>query len=301
MGRKRYNQAAFGAADIALLTNYYMQRLCSIATSCFRWDGLPDTVDARFIEQRLLKNSFCLYFNDDMIGDIVTRCVIGGTLDLYDIPVKREAYANNGYRRNLTKENSVIIYDNLKHFSTMPFLEMFARKLANIDITMDININAQKFPVMILCDDKERLSFENIFLKFATGTPVIYGSKALDLDKIKTLDLKAPYLADKLQEQKMNILHEAFSFLGVGSMEIEKRERLIDREVQMSQEGNIAQRASRLKARQQAADKINNMFGTNISVEYDATAIKNDVDSLKGGFSNGFNFFNDFNSEDSLD
>jgi hypothetical protein len=105
-------------------------------------------------------------------------------------------------------------------------------------------------------------------MKIDMGTPVIFGSKNLDLDSVKVLNLEAPYLVDTLQDEKINVLHEAFSFLGVGSMEIIKRERYITSEMQTSQESNVAQRANRLKARVEAARLINEMYGLNVSVQY---------------------------------
>lgn len=266
--KKNYKNNLAGIVDISQTFQYFMQRLESIAVSCFTWDGLPDTVSQRFLEMRLLHEGFALYFNDDIIGDIVLRAIIGGKLDMYDIPVDRVAFANNGYQRNLTNKDSVLIYDNMLHVPLRPSLKMFAQRLTKVEMTKDINIRAQKTPVMILCEDNQRLTMENLFMKIDTGVPVIFGSKNLDIDNVKTLDLKAPYVADKLHDEKMNLLHEAFSFLGVGSLEIEKKERLIDREVQESTAGNVAQRSSRLKARKEAADMINDMFNTNISVSY---------------------------------
>ena len=73
---------------------------------------------------------------------------------------------------------------------------------------------------------------ENLFNKLDCGTPVIFGSKNLDIEGVKVLNTGAPYLLDKLQEEKINVLHEAFSYLGVGSLEIVKRERYITNEIQ---------------------------------------------------------------------
>ena len=43
---------------------------------------------------------------------------------------------------------------------------------------------------------------------------------------------------------------------------------MITDEVQRNQGGTIASRYSRLEARREAVDKINRMFGTDISVDY---------------------------------
>ena len=246
-----------------------MQRLKSIAISCFDWDGLPPSVRQRNLELDLLRKGACLFFRDEVLGQFLTlRCIMGGERNLYDEPIYRTAYSNNGYQYKTDDFNSVIIWDNLLHEDIFATLSMFAKRLTNIEITKDINLRAQKTPVMILCDERQRLTMENLFLKIDTAVPVIYGTKDLDLDGVKSLNLEAPYLLDKLQEEKINVLHEAFSYLGVGSLEIIKRERYISQEMQASQESNIAQRASRLKAREEAARLINEMYGLNITVKY---------------------------------
>ena len=269
MGKKRYDSSFAGAVSIWQTYFYYMQRLKSIAISCFDWDGLPPSVRQRNLELDLLRKGACLFFRDEVLGQFLTlRCIMGGERNLYDEPIYRTAYSNNGYQYKTDDFNSVIIWDNLLHEDIFATLSMFAKRLTNIEITKDINLRAQKTPVMILCDERQRLTMENLFLKIDTAVPVIYGTKDLDLDGVKSLNLEAPYLLDKLQEEKINVLHEAFSYLGVGSLEIIKRERYISQEMQASQESNIAQRASRLKAREEAARLINEMYGLNITVKY---------------------------------
>lgn len=269
MGRKRYDSSYAGAVSIWQTYNYYMQRLKAIAVSCFDWDGLPAGVRQRNLEISLLRKGACLFYRDEILDQFLTlRCIMGGERNLYDEPIYRTAYANNGYQYRTDDLQSVIIWDNYLHEDIFASLSMFAKRLTNIEITKDINLRAQKTPVMILCDERQRLTMENLFEKIDTAVPVVFGTKDLDLDGVKALNLEAPFLLDKLQEEKVNVLHEAFSYLGVGSLEIIKRERYISQEMQASQESNIAQRASRLKAREEAAGLINDMFGLDISVKY---------------------------------
>lgn len=267
--RKKYDSNAAGAVDIWTTYNYFMQRLKSIAVSCFDWDGLPQSVRQQQLELALLRKGRALFYHDD-IADmfLAMRCICNGPFDIYNEPSRREAYADNNYRYQTTNTDSVLIWDNYLHEDIWPALMMFAKRLTNIEITKDINLRVQKTPFMILCDDRQRLTMENLFMKIDMGTPVIFGSKGLDLENVKVLNLNAPYLVDKLQEEKINVLHEAFSFLGVGSLEIIKRERYITQEMQASQESNVAQRANRLKSRVEAARLINDMFDLNVSVSY---------------------------------
>lgn len=267
--RKKYDSNAAGAVDIWTTYSYFIQRLKSIAISCFDWDGLPSSVRQQQLELALIRKGRALFYYDEIVEEFLAmRCICNGPSDVYNEPVRRRAYADNGYQYDATNADSVLIWDNYLHEDIWLALSMFAKRLTNIELTKDINLRAQKTPIMILCDDRQRLTMENLFMKIDMNTPVIFGSKNLDLDSVKVLNLEAPYLVDKLQEEKINVLHEAFSFLGVGSLEIIKRERYISQEMQASQESNIAQRANRLKAREEAARLINDMFGLNVSVKY---------------------------------
>lgn len=267
--RKKYDSNIAGAVDIWTTYNYFMQRLKSIAISCFDWDGLPETIRQQQLEISLLRKGRALFYYDDILECFLAmRCICSPPFDVYDEPTRRRAYANNGYQYEATNTDSVLIWDNYLHDDIWPTLSMFAKRLTNIEITKDLNLRAQKTPVMMLCDDRQRLTMENLFMRIDMGTPVIYGSKNLDLDSVKVLNLEAPYLVDKLQDEKINVLHEAFSFLGVGSMEIVKRERYITSEMQTSQESNVAQRANRLKSRVEAARLISEMYGLDVSVQY---------------------------------
>ena len=153
--------------------------------------------------------------------------------------------------------------------SLLPIINTFCKRLTNIEITKDINLRAQKTPILLQCTNQQRLTLENLFMKIDMNTPVIYADKALDIDSLKVLDLHAPFLVSDLQKEKLNVMQEALAFLGVGGLEIEKRERLNTHETQEARQASTAQRENRLKARQQAAEQINKMFDLQISVEYD--------------------------------
>ena len=247
----------------------YLSRLVAIAVSCFQWKGLPDTVDERFLEKALLNNGKALYFDDDVLGNLALKCSIGGQLNVYDIPTQRTAYASNGYQAKREIDNSVIIYDNLSRTVTLPVLQYFARKLYNIDTTIDVNVNAQKTPILITCDDTQKLTMLNLYKEYQGNAPVIYGTKGLDTKGVQCIQTGAPYLGRELSDLKRDIWAEAMSYLGVYSTTINKAERVNAIEETMSHSPTLASRNSRLKARRQACEQINKMFGVDISVDFD--------------------------------
>lgn len=259
--------------DSMLLNNHtylqYLQRLTELSISMFEWKNLPPTVDARYLELHLFENGCMIYFNDDVIGDLCLDCIVSGRLDIYGYPLLRRAYSSyNNYQKLLKSDNSVIIYNNMLRTNSVLDAKMFARKLYNFDRIIDVNANAQKTPVMVRASEKQRLTMMNLYKEYDGNAPFIFGDKNLDMNSLTVLKTDAPYVADKIYQLKTQVWNEALTYLGISNINITKKERLITDEVTRNQGGTIASRYSRLQSRREAVKKINEMFGTNIEVNY---------------------------------
>ena len=266
MGRKK-NRWPSAQINNQTYIDYY-QRLMEFAINMFEWRNLPPTVDERFLELTLYEKGYCLYFNDEVVGNLALTCTIGGMLDVYRIPTERRAFAVNGYNKICTSQDSVLIFNNYLHTPTILTIELFARRLYEIERTIDVNVKAQKTPTLVLASEQQRLTMKNLYMQYDGNEPFIFGDKDMEFDGIKCLKTDAPYVADKLQVLKHQIWNEALTFCGIENSNQDKKERLVADEVG-SNYGNIeAQRNVMLNARRQAADKINRMFGTNIEVGF---------------------------------
>ena len=246
----------------------YYNRLMELALNVFEWENLPPSVDERFIELTLYEMGYCLYFNDEIIGNLALTCTIGGKLDVYRIPVFRRAYAVNGYNKMCSTKDSVLIFNNYLHRPTKLTIELFARRLYEIERAIDVNVKAQKTPTLILSSEQQRLTMKNLYMQYDGNEPFIFGDKNMDIEGIKSLKTDAPFVADKLEILKHQIWNEALTFCGIENSNQDKKERLVSDEVG-SNYGNIeAQRNVMLNARKQAVKKINSMFGTKIDVHF---------------------------------
>lgn len=253
----------------SLTYRQYLNRLTELAISMFEWKNLPSTVDARYLELHLFETGCMVYFNDEVIGNLCLDCLVQGRLDVYGNPLLRRAYSGyNNYQKLLKYNNSVIVWNNYLHSNSVLDVEMFARRLYNIDRIIDINANAQKTPVLVQGNEKQRLTLLNLYKEYDGNAPFIFGDKNLDINALKALSTNAPYVCDKLYQLKTQIWNEALTYLGISNISIQKKERLITDEVTRNQGGTIASRYSRLESRRQAVEKINDMFGTNIEVNY---------------------------------
>lgn len=271
MSKKRATVTAF--EESLLLNNrtyyQYIDRLTELAISRIIWHNLPDTVDERYLELHLFTDGQMIYFNDEVIGNLCLNCTMSGRFDVYGYPILRRAYsAYNNYKKMLKPDNSVIIFNNLLRTNSILDVKMFALRLYNIDRTIDINVNAQKTPVLIVCDENERLTMQNVYKQWQGNEPVIKGDKNLNVKGITVLKTDAPFVADKLYELKCNIWNEALTYLGISNITVNKKERLITDEVERNQGGVLANRYPFMNPREKAVLEINKMFGTDIKVEY---------------------------------
>lgn len=251
----------------ATYLQYYMH-LAELAMSMFEWKNLPDTVDARFLELTLFEDGQIVFFKDEELGYLCLQCAVNGGFNVYRIPTNRRAYAVNGYQKNLTENDSVIIYNNFLHTNSMLDVRNFAERLYNIDRAIDVNINAQKTPILIKCDEQQRLTMLNTYQQYDGNQPVIFGDKALNTNAFQVLNTGAPLVADKLYTLKTQLWNECLTYLGISNINVQKKERLITDEVTRNQGGTIASRYARLEARRYACDQINRMFGLNVSCDY---------------------------------
>lgn len=266
---KRRNREFWESAtrNDAAFMQYY-NRLTELAISMFEWKNLPDTVDPRYLELVLFSSGQAVFFKDEVLGFLGLRCLIGGGFNVYRIPIRRRAFADNGYQQELNATNSVIVYNNYLHTNSVLDVRMYAEKLADIDRTIVVNARAQKTPVLVQCDENERLTMMNLYKEYDGNAPAVFGDRSLNTKGLTVLKTDAPYVADKLYQLKTQYWNEALTYLGITNISTVKKERLITDEVSGNQGDIVASRYSRLEARRQACKQINDMFGLDVWCDY---------------------------------
>lgn len=279
MGKKGRNNFSSSLAKNMMSNNMYLRRLCELSMSMFKWDGVPDSVDIRYLEMELFLNGQALFFKDEVLGYLALGCLANGSFDVYGEPVSRRAYSRySGYNSPaLSDKDSVIIWNNYMRLPSAQDVMYYAKRLWDLDNTIDINARAQKTPVLIQCDEKQRLTLKNVYMEYDGNSPVLFGDKNLDIKGFGVLKTDAPFVADKIYELKNQIWNEALTYLGISNVSYQKRERLISDEVTRGQGGTVASRYSRLAMREQACDRINELFGLDIHVSYREDFVAPDV------------------------
>lgn len=260
--------------------SYYKElyKLLNIAISVFKWENLPDGIDARQLELWLLTQGSVLFFYDEALksdpkqrapeGYAILPASLSGEMDLYNLPTDRRAFAANGYNKEFDDTNSVVIFNNQLRTPDMFVLSLYAQRIAEIDRTIDVNVMNQKAPKVIRCDDKQRLTFKNIAAQIIGNVYTLMLDKVVDLKDIDVIDLSVPFVGEDMDRLKRRYISEAMTYLGVEGVDTDKKERLIGQEVLRGMGDVEAMRFIRLTPRLEAAQMINDMFGLNVDVSF---------------------------------
>ena len=258
----------------------YFYRLSLIALSIFKWENLPNGINERWIEKYLFDIGECMFFKDPILGFRVSKSIDKG-INIYNEPIDLEP-ESTGLTEPKTYKNgidAVLIKNNDLSIPTLPTLQLYAYRLADLTRTQDVNITAQKTPILIITSDRQKLTMKNVFNQWSGNEPVIYGDKEMNIDGVKVLKTDAPIVFDKIQIQKHQLWNEVMTFLGVNNANQDKKERLVDDEVQANNEQVKISLDVMLKARQSACNEINRIFGTNIKVNA-RIGIESKIDEL---------------------
>lgn len=259
----------------------YYERMKRIILSMFEWSDLPTSMNRRFLERTLFEQGQCAILKDN--GLIInTRCANKGKITIYEEPTELSCYSIdfqtnrwvfnglNDEKVGLTSDNQAVLLYNTE-VGVVPsdlMIRLFSHRLAHAQRTIDCNIENQKFPILILGNDKQQKTLQALYEKYSGNQPVIYGdSDSLQADMMKSIDTKAPYVADKVSEYKKEIWNEFLTTFGINNIDVEKKERLISGESNSNNEAINFNLQSFLAPRQEACKKINELFGLNVSVK----------------------------------
>lgn len=252
------------------LNNYtfidYYTRLQILALSIFQWTGLPEEISARYLEHALFDQGRAVFFKDPAMGYLALRGGPEGPLNVYGDPLRVMVVGHNGYNKVKKPGEYVFIRNNYEARPTEPTLRLYAQRLAIAERSIDVNINAQRTPMLILCDEKQRLTMKNLYAQYEGNEPVIFGDKSMNPDAIKSIKTEATFVADKLFQYKRDLWNECMTFLGINNANTDKKERLITDEVQANDQLIQMSAQTMLLCRQEACEQINKLYGLSISV-----------------------------------
>lgn len=260
--------------DAILLNNDtyidYLERMKKICLSMFEWENLPQSMNARFLEMCLFYNGQAALLYDENYGYINTMASDGGYINIYGLPTEVICYSYRfNQRRQLYMvdtgqekgEECILVMNNYERVPTANTINLFAYRLAEAQRTADVNIKAQRTPILITTDQKQSFTLKKMYEEYDGNTPAIFADKNLITpDSLKALKTDAPFIAQNIMDYKREIWNEFLTFMGISNLS-EKRERLVSDEVDSNNELVNLNLQALLAPRKEACEQFNEKYG----------------------------------------
>lgn len=264
---KRRNRVGRNMLEYSKVENFYVSQLLNIYCIAYEWKGLPDSIDPRWLEMNLIKKGKVLFYKElEEIGLVVFPTQAANRLNSRGYPITWRTFGANGYTAEVPLADSEYCYNNYAAYPDLQAVFMFAKRLTYADVSIDGNILMQRFPGLIRGSETQRLTMENLVQDYVAGTPLIMADKDLDMSNFEHLDFKVPYVADKLEYTKRDILADALNYIGIQYSSSNKKERLAATEIDSNIGHCEANRMAHLVPRQECAERMNKRWGLNVSV-----------------------------------
>lgn len=270
-GRFRPNRAkAMRGSEFIL----YQNMLWGLAEARFVWDGLPETVNERYLERVLHRHGLAVFFEDPRLHAFFALHAAGtGDVDVYGDPKTFRVTGNRYINREMSSKDCVPIWTNRNRVNDQWVVNYYAAALAEAAETVRVNALNSRSPMILALSQEQRLAGENFYRQVAEGQPVIFTVKD-DMgrglaESVQALDNRqSPNAISDAIRVKKEIWDDAMLALGIQCAPPDKKERLVDDEVEAIQGQTAAFRGVAIGARQEAADAINERYGLNVSVHW---------------------------------
>lgn len=249
----------------------YKNQFISLAENVFNIKKLEEYapfMDYSYVNKELVYKGSIAFFMDEYLGLLALPYVNIGKLDLYGRPIDIQVIGRNGYTRKLKQGEYVIMFDNRSKQALIYDILQYAERISLITRTIDINISQQRTPRLWKTKTENKKTIEDLINGVSANDEAILTYDNLSIDDTTIVLEPAPFVSDKLSEQKDKIWNEFLRLIGIANSSFQKKERNIRDEVFISQAGTIASRFTRFNARVDAINKINKLWNLDLEVEY---------------------------------
>ena len=236
----------------------------------FEWSNLPDTIPQVELEKMLQINGYAVIA--EYQGKLYAFQAGFSGQDPYNQPTK--AIVNNPALKNNTTytigEDCIVIKNDDMKQGLNGIYEYYGQRLIENQITMLMTDYNLRMPFTISSSDDQTTQSAKMYLKkIIDGSLGVIGEQKLfkALSVTPTNSKQTATFADLYGYQQF-IIAQLNNTIGLATNNNMKRERLTTNEIEVNKNASYPLVDNMLKNRQQAVDAINEMFNTDVSVEY---------------------------------
>lgn len=251
----------------------YVEYMLARTRRMFKYSGLPDTIPDVFLEQYLQRNGECIIAEYN--GQLYAFCGgLGGVLNEYYFPTKyivSNPFLNFSKEYNIGKD-CVLIRNDTEMQGLIPMCSKYASLLVENDLTMRIaDINRRIPAIAKVHSDNQKQGFDLLMKRVEDGdlNMSIQDNWEDMFTTLPFVDSSTTHITEYI-EFTQYIKAQWFNELGIRMSHNMKREALSASEIASGDDMIRSLPEDMLECRKEALDKVNNMFGTKISVEYNS-------------------------------
>lgn len=259
-----------GCMDKSVMARMHVDYMLARTQRMFDWRGLPDSIPARMLELYLQCNGHtCIYEYDGRLYALFGAP--GGEPDAYYRPTLY-IVANPALRLNASltiDRDCVLILNDSMYMGLLPLSYRYAYALVENEISMRLaSINLRATAVISASDDRSRASAEKYLSDLADGRQGIIAENAfLEGVNVHPSAPSAGRPLTDLIEMEQYLRASWYNDIGLDANYNMKRESLTTTEAQMNSDALLPLVDDMLACRRWGAERINAMYGTNITVE----------------------------------
>lgn len=251
----------------------YVEYMLSRTRRMFKYTGLPDSIPDVFLERYLQRNGQCIIAEHE--GKLYAFCGgLGGVYNEYYFPTKyivANPYLNFSKEYTIG-EDCVLVRNDTEMQGLIPMCSKYASLLVENDLTMRIaDINRRVPAIAKVHSDNQKQGFDLLMKRVEDGdlSMVIQDNWEDMFTTLPFVDSSTTHITEYI-EFTQYIKAQWFNELGIRMSHNMKREALSASEIASGDDMIRSLPEDMLECRKEALDKINSMFGTNISVEYNS-------------------------------
>ena len=257
--------------DLSLdkLTEYYIKDTLIRTQKMFNYNNLPKTIPKEQLELLLQRNGYAVITKVN--GELYAFYGgLGGEPDAYYLPtiVTVANPALKFSKSMVIDKECIVIKNDVMFMGLMPLIQSTSYLLAQADISFKYAlINGRMKAIVTAPNDETKASLDEMFKQIEKGSSL---KVVVDDDLMNELKV-SPYGSNDngidIIELKQYIIGSFYQKLGIQSNFNMKREALNSAESALNDDILYPLIDEMLEERQKGIEKINELYGTNISVE----------------------------------
>ena len=260
--------------------SYYREQLYRELSNLFEWEGLPEEIPVDYLERTLIRHGEGMFFKEEeTFGYMFLKCgsrsnnIYGSPVTAYALSPNQEGMNTHRERtiayqytkkEDLDPDNMCILVRNMEGGQNMSeIVDFYALRMAMIIQAFDTNALWQNVPVIFRVGNKTlKLTVEKIFDSVMTGKPfVVVDENLLGNDgSMQTEEIKQDFKLDSLLDVINELKAKFLETIGLNTAGADKKERLLDDEVNANNQAIETALSVMLRQREKACKEITTLY-----------------------------------------